>query len=68
MQGTGILCTIGGPVVRGKPGSKIHAIGDRNGLPLYADISAATLASAHCCVYRRMVFPIGSRSKAIRPV
>jgi IS5 family transposase len=31
------------PVDRGKPGSKIHAIGDRNGLPLHADISAANI-------------------------
>ena len=28
---------------RGKPGSKIHAISDRNGLPLHADISAANV-------------------------
>ncbi|WP_307834063.1 IS5 family transposase [Actinoplanes siamensis] len=31
------------PVDRGKPGSKIHAISDRNGLPLHADISAANI-------------------------
>ena len=28
---------------RGKPGSKIHAIGERGGLPLHVDISAANL-------------------------
>jgi transposase len=28
-------------VDRGKPGSKIHAIGDRGGLPLHVDVSAA---------------------------
>ena len=28
---------------RGKPGSKIHTITDRNGLPLHVDISAANL-------------------------
>ena len=28
---------------RGKPGSKIHAISDRNGLPLHAGISAANV-------------------------
>jgi transposase len=31
------------PVDRGKPGSKVHAISDRNGLPLHADISAANV-------------------------
>ena len=31
------------PVDRGKPGSKIHAISDRGGLPLYVDVSAANL-------------------------
>src|SRR5919107_886330 len=31
------------PVDRGKPGSKIHAVSDRNGLPLHVDISAANL-------------------------
>jgi transposase len=30
-------------VDRGKPGSKIHAIGERGGLPLHVDISAANL-------------------------
>ena len=28
---------------RGKPGSKIHAMGDRNGIPLHADICAANV-------------------------
>ena len=28
---------------RGKPGSKIHAVGDRGGLPLHVDISAANV-------------------------
>jgi transposase len=31
------------PVDRGKPGSKIHAVSDRNGLPLNADVSAANV-------------------------
>jgi transposase len=30
-------------VDRGKPGSKVHAISDRNGLPLHAGISAANV-------------------------
>jgi transposase len=30
-------------VDRGKPGSKIHAVGDRGGLPLHVDISAANV-------------------------
>ena len=31
------------PVDRGKPGSKIHAVADRNGLPLHVEISAANV-------------------------
>ncbi|WP_423203093.1 IS5 family transposase [Krasilnikovia cinnamomea] len=31
------------PVDRGKPGSKVHAVADRNGLALYADVSAANV-------------------------
>ncbi|WP_442933723.1 IS5 family transposase, partial [Micromonospora sp. CPCC 206060] len=31
------------PVDRGKPGSKIHAVADRGGLPLHVDVSAANL-------------------------
>jgi hypothetical protein len=31
------------PVDRGKPGSKIHAIGERGGLPVHVDLSAANL-------------------------
>jgi transposase len=31
------------PVDRGKPGSKIHAVSDRNGLPLHADVCAANV-------------------------
>ena len=31
------------PVDRGKPGSKIHAVSDRNGLPLTVVISAANV-------------------------
>jgi transposase len=30
-------------VDRGKPGSKIHAVSDRNGLPLHAEVSAANV-------------------------
>jgi transposase InsO family protein len=35
------------PVDRGKPGSKIHAIGDRGGLPLHVDVSAANVNDHH---------------------
>jgi transposase len=31
------------PVDRGKPGSKIHAMGDRNGLPVTVEVSAANV-------------------------
>ena len=35
------------PVDRGKPGSKIHALPDRNGLPLTVAISAANTHDSH---------------------
>ena len=35
-----------GPVDRGKPGSKIHVLSDRGGLPLPVALSAATVT---CC-------------------
>jgi transposase len=34
------------PVDRGKPGSKIHVISDRNGLPLHTAVSAANTPDA----------------------
>lgn len=36
------------PVDRGKPGSKIHALSDRNGLPLSVGVSAANTHDSVC--------------------
>jgi transposase len=38
------------PVDRGKPGSRVHALSDRSGLPLTALVSAANTADAHVLV------------------
>ena len=36
------------PVDRGKPGSKIHAVSDRNGIPLAVGVSAANIHDSVC--------------------
>lgn len=50
------------PTVRGKPGSKIHIVCDRTGLPLSIGISAANLHDSQALIpLMRGIAPVRSR-------
>lgn len=45
------------PVDRGKPGSKIHALSDRTGIPLAVGVSAANTHDSHALTPLVMAIP-----------